>query len=243
MKKILFWICLLLTFSCSSREKPYMIGLDRDWFRIVLNGQDANLNGFINDLMKEIAKINRIEIVLVDTNWDNLFLSLFSKKCDAIFSNIQPYNFNLAKYSFSRDILQTGYALIIPKDKNYKILKDMKEFHIGYLRRAINMSFLQKNMDIYAIQYDNPPQILKDIVSGKLDGGVLSLVIAHKYVEDLYNEELKVIYPPLTSQAIRLVTLKNHNLEIINLINSSLERLDKNGKLARLKAKWHMPRD
>lgn len=223
------------------RSTPYTIAVDKNWYSLVLDGQGAFLNGFITDLLLEIAKENKIEINLISVNWDDIFDGLKKNKYQAVLSSMEPYNFNLAKYDFSSDIISTGYVLVIAKNKNYKNLSDMVEKHVGYISGADSLVILQKYEKIFDSGYDNAAVMLSDITKTILDGAVLSIIPANKYVNDLFYNDLKLVYPQINNQAIRLVTLKDQNKHLMKLFNKSLEKFKKNKKLNQLKEKWQLP--
>lgn len=241
MKKIFLCLFLLLCFSCSDKSNPYSIAVDKNWYSIALNGQESFLNGFITDLLLEISKENKIEIKLINANWDDIFDGLRLKKYQAIFSAIDPYNFNIAKYDFSTEILKTGYVLVIGINDKYKSLNEMQEKHVGYLRGSSSLVILQKYSNIFNEVYDTTPDMLSDITKTKLQGAILPVIPAYKFVSDLFYKDLKIVYPPLNDQAIRLLTLKNQNKEILKIFNKTLEKFKKNGKLKELQKKWGLP--
>jgi ABC-type amino acid transport substrate-binding protein len=240
VKKILIWL-LIFCFSCSVKSAPFSIAIDKNWYSIALNGQEASLNGFITDLLLELAKENKIEISLINANWDNILDGLNSNKYQAVFSALQPYNFNESRYDFSKAIIKTGYVLVAGIKDKYKNLEDMKEKHVGYIRSSDSLVIIQKYVNIFDEVYDNAAMMLGDITKTKIDGAVLSVIPAYRYVSDLFYNELKIVYPPINDQAIRLLTLKDKNKKFMKLFNNTLEKFKKNGKLKELKSKWKLP--
>ncbi len=241
MKRIIICLFLLFCTACSDKSTPYSIAIDKQWYSIVLNGQQASLNGFITDLLLEIAKENKVEIKLIGVNWDDIFDGLELNKYQAIFSSLEPYNFNKAKYDFSNDIIKTGYVLVIDINKNYKNLEDLKEKHVGYIRGSDSLIIIQKHIDIFDDVYDFVPTMLGDITKMNIEGAILSIIPAYKYVTDLFYNDLKIVFPPINNQAIRVLTLKDQNKDLMKLFNKSLEKFQKNGKLKELKIKWGLP--
>jgi len=241
VKRILFCIVLLFCIACSVKKPTYSIGIDKNWYSIALNGQQAFLNGFIKDLLLEIAKENKIEIKLREVNWDDIFDGLKLNRYQAIFSALEPYNFNKAKYDFSYEIIKTGYVLVIGKQEDYENLEDMKNKHVGYLRGEDSLVILQKYVNIFDEVYASVSVMLEDITKLKIEGAILSIIPANKFVSDLFSEELKIVYPPVNDQAVRLLTLKDQNKELLDLFNKTLEKFHENGKIKELEVKWGLP--
>lgn len=241
MKRIIFFVAILFLISCEQKSKPYSIAIDKNWFSLALNGQQSSLNGFINDLLLEITSEKKIYFEIVDSNFDELSSGLMKKKYDAILSSMEPYNFNRAKYDFSDDIIKTGFVLVVSMEDTFKALKDMENKHVGYISETGSVIFLQKYPQIFQQAYISVPLMLDDIVNGNLQGAILSVIPANKYVMDLYKNYLKIVYPPINDKAIKLVTLKNQNDELLQIFNSSLSKMKKNMKLNQLKKKWSLP--
>lgn len=241
MKKAIFFFLLFFCLSCSDRSQPYLIAFDKQWYSVALDGQLEFLNGFIKDLLLEIAKENKIEIELITANWNDILEGLDLNKYQAVFSVMEPYNFNLAKYDFSYEIIKTGYVLVVGKDKKYKGLEDLKEKHVGYLIEADSLVILQKNTDIFDEAYDFIPQMLGDITKTVIEGAVLPVIPAYRYVSDLFYNELQIIKPAINKQAIRVVALKGQNKAFLKLFNASLNKLEKKGKIKELLIKWGLP--
>jgi ABC-type amino acid transport substrate-binding protein len=238
MKKIFVFFIFFILFSCQDSSKPYTIAVDKNFYSITLDGQRSNLNGFINDLLLEIAKIKKIEISLVDANFDNIYDNLYKGKYDAIFSSIDPYNFNLAKYDFSKDVLKTGFALVLPINSKSKSLDELTNTHIGYIKGSQSVYILQKYLNIFIEGYDSIPQMLDDIVSMQLEGALVPVLLANKYVFDLYQNDLKISFPLLDDESIKIITIKDKNKAFLKLFDSALDKLAKNHTLDNLKKKW-----
>jgi polar amino acid transport system substrate-binding protein len=241
VRKVLFFLLFFSFVSCAINKKPYSIAIDKSWYATALNGQSNNLNGFIADVLLEIAKIKKIEISLIDANWDSIYDGLYKNQYQAIFSIIEPYNFNVAKFDFSKDFLKTGYVLVVAKDSKYTSLKDMKQTHVGYLTGDRSILILQKNKEIFDEEYVSIPMMLDDIKKLRIEGAVLSVIPGYRYVADLYQNDLKIIYPILDDQSIKIITLKNQNQKLMGILNSGLEELEKNHTLEKLKEKWGLP--
>jgi len=242
MRKIILLFFCLFFISCQEKKpKVISIALDKNWYSIATNGQLTHLNGFINDVLLEISKKEKIEFTLTYANYNSLYQGLQQRQYQAIFSAIDMYNFNMAKYDFSKDLIKTGYALIISKNAQYKSLDDMAQTHIGYISTEDSLLILQKYTDIFDQAYISIPKMLSDITKLKLEGAIVSIIPGYKYIVDLYSKELKLVYPLLNEQAIRLITLKDENEEILKIFNSALEKLKKENTYKNLKIKWGLP--
>ena len=182
MRKIILCLLLLLVSCKGTVKKPYTIALDKSFYSIVLNGQKANLYGFLSDILLEIAKIKKVEFELIDANWDDIFADLDRQKFQGIFSNLEELNFNIAKYDFSKDIIKTGIVMITAIDAKYQSLDDLTQKHVGYLRNSPALDVLQKQNDIFITPYDAVPTMLNDLIQDNIQAALLYVIGAYKYI-------------------------------------------------------------
>jgi ABC-type amino acid transport substrate-binding protein len=237
--KILLIFLLLFSASCAKKKKnTHMIGIDQTYPNLTINGQRANLNGYIQDLFIEIAKDANENITLVQDSYDNLENNLKKEKYLSILFTMPKVNFNLAKYDFSKDILDVGEALIVKKDSDYKSLDDLYQKHIGYISDQSLYDILQKK-EVFEVKYTNITTALQDVENNKIEAFVIPILLASKYVND-NQYDLKILYPLLTDDAIRLVTIKNKNEKFLKLVDFYLVKYEKNQKLKKLKEKWNL---
>src|SRR5689334_6241326 len=117
--KYLF-LCLLcaLFYGCQSPSSidEKKIGVDPSWFPLSIPGRENNVTGFSTELLKEIGKMEKLHIVKVTVNWDDLVDGLRKQKYEAILSSIPPYTFNKQTYDFSELYLLTGPVLVVSAD-------------------------------------------------------------------------------------------------------------------------------
>ncbi len=242
LKLIIFLgVISFLSLACSKdKSKGFIIGMDRNWYGVDLEGQQADVNGFMQDLLLTIAKNKHLEINLVDANWDSIVDNLNNETYEAIFSNLPKLNFNLARYSFSKDIIETGYVIVVSENSKFESFKDLEYGHVGYMRGSDSLEIIQKYPLVFDVSYDAIPAVLDDVVEQKLDAAVISQLPAIKYLQDLYQNKLKIVYPQLNDDAIRLVTLKDQHQRFLNLFNEEMEKYKEDGTLQNLKKKWNL---
>ncbi|NGX55872.1 MAG: ABC transporter arginine-binding protein 1 [Candidatus Anoxychlamydiales bacterium] len=240
LKVLLILLLLLSSISCTKRKNiSFSIGYNNEWENIVTNGQSANLNGFFQDLFIKIARDSNHNISLINTNNNDLLNGLKNHKYGSVLSNMQMYNFNLAKFDFSKNILDIGYVLIVEKDSSYKTIDDLFQKHIGYISDDALYDVLQK-YEVFAEKYANIPNGFKDLEDNQIDAFLLPIIIARKYIEDNYYNTLKILKSPVSDEAIRIITLKNQNLKILKIIDFYIEKYKKNGELKKLIDKWSL---
>lgn len=235
-------ILLFLGCSCGKqldRSKP-KIGIDPSWGPLNFGNQTAYVNGFVEELLMEIARKEGTEFEKIVSNWDTLFSGLKEKKYDAILSSLPPYSFNLAKYDFSQNFLALGPVFIVPIHSNQKKLSQIKNMRVGILSGDSSIHVLDKYPDIRIARFTSVPDLLNAAVDGDVVGVLLSRILAINYVSDLYKNKLKIVSPPLNDDGLHLISEKGKQEALIQSFDQNLTVLKKNKKFKNLLKKWSL---
>lgn len=240
----LLWVVLGMTLmtSCGGyRDKHiYKVAFDPAWFGLELLGQENTISGFSQDLLKEVAKIGKIQITLLYANKDHLVEDLKTKTYDAILSSIYPYLFNLTYFDFSDPYLLTGPVLVTPFSSKISSIDKLDGKEIAILPNTNGSLYLEKNPAILIREYGSIPDALNGIVEGSLDGAVFDILIARAYCRNIYQGKLRVAGDPFNDAGLRLLTLENSSPHLLQIFNKALRELKKSGKYDTLLKKWSL---
>jgi ABC-type amino acid transport substrate-binding protein len=228
--------------GCSSQgEKSVLrIGVDPGWYPIDFGPQQSFVNGFIEDILLEMAQYNGISFQKVNGNWDNLLEGIGRGKYDAVLTTLPRYSFHLAKYDFSRDCLSLGPVLIVRMGSSQVSLKDMTGEMVGVVSGDPAGLILLAYPEVIMREYSSIPELLNAVAQGALQGALLNQVPAVTYVSDLYSEQLQVVSPPLNEEGIHLITAKGKHERLIEMFDNTLTFLQKKKKLDPLFKKWNL---
>ncbi len=238
MKGIILSVFLFLA-SCGiqSNNGTYNIGIDPTWYPLEVEQKQAQVMAFSNEILQEIAKIEKLELKITKMSWDNLEDGLMKKQYDAILSSKQPYIFYEKLFGFSDPYLMTGPVLLILTSSTFQ---GMQGKEIGVIAGSSDIALLEKTPGIILRTYETPPQMLNAVASGNIDGAVIQVLMAESYTQDLYQGKLKIVTSPLDDEGIRMITLYNKNNDLINYFNDGLNQLKQNGKYLKLLQKWNL---
>lgn len=241
MRLIFLLFCVCLSACSSTRSKTERrIGVDPSWFPLQLGGRENNVTAFSTELLKEIGKLEKISIIKVTVNWDNLTEGLQAGKYDAILSSIPPYIFNQQIYDFSELYLATGPVLVMPVKTPFHSLSKLAGKEIGITPDTKGALLLEKYPAILIRSYDSIPKALNDIMHGTIDGAIVDVLSAVAYCQDLYQGELKIVTPPLTTEGLRLVTLHGQAADLLLRFNRGLDKLKASKVYDKLLIKWNL---
>ena len=241
MRRIFSFFALLVIAGCGSFDKKsYSIGVDPSFFPMELQGKEANVFAFCNELLQELAKLKGVQFERVNTSWDNLLMGLREKKYQAMISPMPPLLFNKEKYDFSKLFLPSGPVLIVRQNADISSFDDLKGKEVAVEPHTEGQNIIEKDPDIITRFYDSIPIVLNEVVRGKIDGALVPYILAISYLQDLYRGRLKIVTRPLTNEGLRLITLKNENRDLLKLFSSGLKELKDDGKYDKLLEKWNV---
>ncbi|MDE3046653.1 MAG: amino acid ABC transporter substrate-binding protein [Verrucomicrobiota bacterium] len=240
MRRLLLFLLVLFSACGSSGGKTLRIGVDLTWRPIDFEELQPYVNGYIEELLLEIARYNGMEFEKVSANWDTLFEGLRDGKYDAVLSSMPPYVFNAAKFDFSENILDLGPVLITSSDASYKNLSSLSGEFVGILNNSSAALLIEKYPKIIIRNYPSIPDVLNAIVQGELEAAVLDRLPAVSFVRDLYAGKLKIASEPLTDVGLHLVAPKGKAVGFMQSFNTALSNFKKKKKLEAIQQKWNL---
>ena len=241
LRKFFLIIALVLILvGCSSKGKTYTIGVDPYWFPLDLQGKEANVFAFSNELLYEISRHEGINFDRINQNWDNLSLGLEEEKYDAILASIHPYIYQLKKYSFSDLYMNTGPVLIIKHDAELNVEGEMAGKEIAVGSKEMEALFIRLYPQVVIRHYNVIPYALNALVNDYVDGVAVGYIAATSYTQDLYKGKIKIVTPPLNDAGLRLITLYERHPKLIEAFNRGLEKVRDSGKYEKLIKKWDL---
>src|SRR5947209_5091837 len=103
-------------FMKHKKSEVYRIGYDSTWHPIPLDGKERAMMGFVSELFQEIAKVEELQIKLINTGADYLFYGLNNGDFDGVLSSLTVAS--SSKYLFSKPFYLLGPVLIVPFDSS-----------------------------------------------------------------------------------------------------------------------------
>jgi polar amino acid transport system substrate-binding protein len=242
LRSLIFLVFALFSFQSCSKAKPpaYQIGIDPSFYPLALNEQATSVFAFSDELLTEISETTHTDFVKVNLSWDNLIESLYLKKVDGIFSSAPPNLINQTKYSFSETFLKTGPVLIVPLQPAAISLKDLSGRIVAMGKTSEELDLMKNYPEIQFVFYDSIVDALNKTASGSYAACLIPILPAHAYIKDLYQKELMISSSPLTSQGLRLLTLKDQHPNLIKTFNKGVLKAQKSGEVETLITKWSL---
>lgn len=214
------------------------VGLDPSWFPLGLEGKEAYVLGFVDELLDQISKRSHLDFVRINMSWDNTVDGLKAGKYHAIISAI-PKNLETEKmFDFSDALVLTGPRLVVRADSKIKKLEEIKDGYIGCIKFSKEDLIIQMRQNVFPFYYNSTVQILQGVLLSEVDAGLVNGIPAISYVSDLYQDELILSEGPFGEDGIRFITKKNTNEAILKKFDKALEDYKKTKDYQNLLKKW-----
>lgn len=223
------------------KTKAFRIGRDSTWYPLQLLGRERYLQAFTDDLFLAIAKQEDLHFQIAEVGPTQLFSGLDIGNYDAILTAEIPTVLNHEYYVFSDPIYLVGPVLIVPKNSKVTSLEEMEGQTVGLKRGFTTVFNLKHYPSVLFVTYDNMNIALDNLVTNRLDGVILDAMSAYSYADGFYSTKLKVVTSPLTTEGIRLVTLR-HPLgeQLIEAFNEGLQKVKKEKIYQQLLKNWNL---
>ena len=246
MKKILIIIFVLLLFGCDSTPtgKTYLVATDATLVPMSFMSVGNTITGFEPDLMRAIAKEAGLDVQLVNVEWNGLLGGLITRKFDMVISSVTVLEERKERMAFSDPYLKSGLALVIRKDQEgINSFTDAKinDFLIGAQVGTTAYFSLEKNPSIRKKGYQMYGHALADLINGKIDAvlGESTGTLFYQNQNKPLFEKIKMVGEIMTNEHYAIVFHKE-DVELKTQINAALEKVLKDGTVARLNRKWDL---
>ncbi len=263
MKKALFALLFLLFTSCSQSsgfsKKTYKVGIDPSFFPSELGEQRTNVYTFAYDVLTHIAKMNNVQIQIVDLSWDNLFDEMYLGRVDAIISGAPPTLINANKFAFSDPLIRTGPVLVVPITSKVSNLKSLLGKVVAIPHGNGEIEIIGNYPETEFIFYDRFTSALELVTLGNIQGTLIPIVPAARYVQDIFSDSLKIVTTPLTNDALRLLIpintmemakidknikfdsrIKENREELFAMFNKGITKMLDDGEYHKSLHKWNL---
>ena len=245
-KILLLTLAVLSMSGCdnSPSGKTYLVATDATLVPMSFMSVGNDIIGFEPDLMRALAKEAGINIRIINVEWAGLFGGLITKKFDMVVSSVTVLEERKARMAFSEPYLKSGLALVIRKNQEgINSFADAKNnnFLIGAQIGTTAYFFLEKDPGIHKKGYQMYGHAVADLINGKIDAvlGESTGTLFYKNKHKPLFEKIKMVGEIMTNEHYAIVLHKEDTV-LLTQVNSALQKILKDGTLARLHKKWDL---
>jgi polar amino acid transport system substrate-binding protein len=209
-----------------------------------LDTKTNSIQGMMVDTITAVGKDAGFNVVIEPMQFSTLIAALTSNKIDIISAAMYITPARKEVIDFSSPIYTYGEGLIVPKadSKNYVAFEDLKGQTVGAQVGTAYVEPLKKTGLFPEVKvYDTLPDILRDVNTGRLKAGFADYpILAYNLQQGMFPDvRLVKSFKSSMTGSIGIGTRKGDQ-ELLKKINASLDKIEKNGTVKQILAKWNL---
>lgn len=238
MKKIsIFLFLLLFIFTACKDEKTlkssYTVGCDMIYPFLYKNGT-GKLTGFEYELLMEIAKKSGFKLNFIEKKFEQIIPGVVKNELDIGINSYSMTDERKQKVDFSEHYM---YSDVVTISNRENVVLNIKAPIYGVTKGTYFLSLIQDIKNVKLLEESSNEKVIEMLLSKELDYAVFDKNIAMKYIEkhpELYIKEI------LKRDYIGFVFSKELGEKFKRKVSEALLKIDSDGTLAKLKAKYNI---
>lgn len=207
-----------------------------------LDTKTNSIQGLMVDLITEVGKDAGFRVKIEPMQFSTLIAALTANKIDIIAAAMYITAARKEVIDFSDPIYTYGEGLIVPKGdtKNYVTFADLKGEVVGAQVGTAYVEPLKKTELFKEVKvYDSIPDIMRDVNVGRLKAGFADYpIVAYNLNQGNYPEVRLVKSFKSTIVGSVGIGVRKTDPDLLKKINTSLAKLQKDGTVNKILAKW-----
>ncbi|HVP89027.1 MAG TPA: ABC transporter substrate-binding protein [Casimicrobiaceae bacterium] len=209
-----------------------------------LDVKTNTIQGAMVDLITAIGEDAGFKVNVQATPFSALVPSLTSNKIDIISAAMLINPQRKEVIDFSDPVFPYPEGMVVSASDNtpYKTLADVKGQIVGAQVGTVYVDFLKKNGEFADVRvYDSLADILRDVSLGRIKAGFGDAPILKYQLAQNPDFKAKLVstYEPKMAGSVGIGVRKTDQ-ELLKKINASLAKLNANGTVDKILAKWNL---
>lgn len=203
---------------------------------VTQDGVIEEFDGIDMAIAKDIAEENGMEAKIENMEFDSLIAALQNGQIDAIIAGMTVTDERAEAVDFSTPYYTATQVMVVKEDSDITKATDMEGKKICVIQGYTGETCV-KDLGYDYEAFKKGTEAILELVNGKCDVVVIDSATAQKYVSD--NEGLKIVEDndKFESEEYAIAVQKG-NTELLDKINTSIEKLLKDGKVSEYAAKY-----
>jgi polar amino acid transport system substrate-binding protein len=239
MKKVLFFVLIVMLVCSFGFAKVYKVGTSAGFppFEFVENGEFV---GFDMDLIREIAKEMGFEIEIIDMSFDSLIGGVVSGNLDILATGMTITEKRAKVVSFSDPYWTADQSVSVKADSDFGMTVLFGKHNIGVQTGTTGDLWVEEKLEKTGIltgnykRYDTFVLAMTDLENENLDAVVLDSPVGDRFAK---VRPVKTVGIIKSDEKYGLAVQKG-NTNLLNMLNEGLEKLNDNGTIDELIAKY-----
>lgn len=216
------------------------VGTSADYapFEYVDAAKGEEIIGFDIDLIKLVGEKIGVDMQVQDMDFNSLVPALQAGKIDVVISGMTPNPEREKVVDFSDKYNETEQVIIVKKDSGIKKEADLAGKKIGVQTASIQENLgneIAKKVDVSVEGRTRIPEIIQDMMSKRLEAGILEGGVAKGYLKT--NDQLEAFPVEEQPEDFKAIAVPKGS-DLKDKINKALKELANEGKIQELEEKW-----
>ncbi|WMY74100.1 ABC transporter substrate-binding protein [Buttiauxella selenatireducens] len=249
MKKYLLPLIVLLATSSAlaNNIKEIRFGVDPTFAPFESKDANGKVVGFDIDLGNAICEKLQAKCIWVENNFDAIIPALQARKFDAILSGMYMTEKRKEQIAFTDKIYNGPVFLVANKKTEIKPnVEQLKGKTIGVEQGSAQETFANKNWrsaGVNVVSYQGADMVVRDLESGRIDGAVLSGVMAeYSFLKKPQGKDFTFVggalQDPELFDAGAAIGLRKDDTELREAINGAISQILADGTYKKLASKY-----
>lgn len=216
--------------------KKLIVGMSADFppyeFHIKNDKGEDEIVGFDVEIAKEIAKDLGAELEIKDMLFDSLLNELSSGRVDLVISGLSPKPERAEQIDMSKIYYKAEQAIVTreaDKDK-YATMESLEGVKIGVQKSSIQEDLAKEVPGAKLTSLAKISDIIMQLNSGRVDVAILEGPVAESFVKNV-KDLVITDANPVTEDEGYVVGVKKGNQELLDQVNTTLDRLIGDGSI------------
>lgn len=193
--------------------------------------------GFDIDLIKAIGEVEDFDVELMEMGFDGIIASVQTGNIDLAVSGLSIDEKRLESVDFSTPYYHSALGIVVRADDNtIKGIDDLKGKKIAVQIGTTGAKYAREIENAQVTDFDQVSNAFLELKNGGADAIINDHPVNLNYIKG-NEKDYKTVGDPLESEYYG-IAIKKGNTELLDKINSGLEKLKENGKYAELYKKW-----
>jgi len=224
------------------KDKGYLVlGLDDSFPPMGYRDANGEIVGFDIDVAKEVCSRLGIELKLQPINWDAKDQELNTGKIDCIWNGFTIKEDRKKNVLFTDPYMKNRQVIVVTAESGYTKLSDLEGKTLGLQAGSSAADALESAPEFKAklkevVPFDENITALMDLEKGGVDAVLLDEIVARYYIQS-ENKNYVVLDEALAEEEYG-IGFRLGDVKLKDKIQSTLEEMARDGKLAEISIKW-----
>lgn len=228
MKKVFILLISLFLLSGCGRNENELVMVTEAGFAPYEYYENGEIVGVDIDIAKEIASYLGKELIIKDVAFDSIINEVKTGKADFGAAGISYTSDRAKNVDFSIEYTVSKQVVVVSNNSNIS-LNNLDGYKIAVQLGSVGDTYVTNNFKSSEIvRQKKYLAAIEDLKASKVDVVVMDELPAKEMVKN--NEGIKILDGTLTEESYG-IAVKKGNVELLNSINTVLEKLKNEGKI------------